>query len=111
MSINHVAPNNIRTAMNILGSKWTALIISELSTGSKRFGQLEKSITGINPRTLSSRLDDLETERIIKSCNDSTGRCHRCYSLTSKGRDLMPILQKMAQWGEKYPNDARQNIA
>lgn len=97
--------------MDILGNKWTALIISELASGSKRFGQLEKAIAGLNPRTLSSRLDDLEDARIIKSCNDSDGHCHRCYSLTDKGRDLLPIIDKMAQWGEKYPNNPTINFA
>ena len=111
MDINNTAPCDIKTAMCILGNKWTALIIRELADDAKRFGQLEKSISGLNPRTLSKRLDELENERIIKSCSDGGSHNHRCYTLTDKGRDLLPILQSMARWGEKYPASAPQNIA
>ncbi|MFZ2494276.1 MAG: helix-turn-helix domain-containing protein [Candidatus Saccharimonadales bacterium] len=111
MDINNSAPCDIKTAMCILGNKWTALIIRELADDAKRFGQLEKSISGLNPRTLSKRLDDLENERIIKSCSDGGAYNHRCYALTDKGRDLLPILRSMAAWGEKYPDVSMQNIA
>lgn len=111
MDNNQLAPCDIKTAMGILGNKWTALIIRELADDAKRFGQLEKSISGLNPRTLSKRLDDLENERIIKSCSDGGAYQHRCYALTDKGRDLLPILQKMAEWGERYPCNPNWNVA
>lgn len=111
MNINDTAPCDIKSAMAILGTKWTALIIRELADGAKRFGQLEKSIAGLNPRTLSKRLDDLENERIITSCSDGGAYNHRCYTLTDKGRDLLPILANMAKWGEKYPENPLENIA
>ncbi len=111
MNINDSAPCDIKTAMSVLGNKWTALIIRELAIEARRFGQLEKSIAGLNPRTLSQRLDALENDRIIKSCSDGGSYTHRCYALTDKGRDLLPILEKMAQWGEKYPSDPLQNVA
>jgi DNA-binding HxlR family transcriptional regulator len=62
-----IEPKNgcIASAMLIIGNKWTALLIRDLFTGSKRFHELEKSITGINPRTLSQRLDDLEAHGLI----------------------------------------------
>lgn len=92
----------IASAMEIVGNKWTALILRDLIDGSKRFSELEKSVGSINPRTLSQRLDDLEKYHIItkKSFAEVPPRIE--YTLTAKGRDLLPILKQMATWGEKY---------
>jgi len=98
----------IASAMEIIGNKWTALILRDLASGPKRFGELEKSLTdnhgaaSISPRTLSQRLDDLAEHGIVnrQSFSEVPPRCE--YSLTSKGTDLLPILRQMAIWGEKY---------
>ena len=93
----------IASTMEIIGNKWTALILRDLASGSKRFGELERSVGTINPRTLSQRLDDLEEHGIItkESFAEVPPRCE--YTLTQKGEDLVPILQQMAKWGTKYP--------
>lgn len=92
----------IASAMEIIGSKWTALILRDLAAGTKRFGELQESVGSINPRTLSQRLDELEKHKIItkKSFNEVPPRCE--YSLTKKGLDLVPVLEQMAAWGNKY---------
>ena len=92
----------IATAMEIIGNKWTALILRDLHTGPKRFGELESSLQGISPRTLSQRLDDLEQCHILTKqvFNEVPPRTE--YTLTPKGRDLVPVLEKMATWGDKY---------
>lgn len=92
----------IAGAMEIIGNKWTALILRDLTTGPKRFGELERSLEGISPRTLSQRVDDLEAHGIItkKSYAEVPPRCE--YTLTAKGQDLVPILKQMAVWGAKY---------
>lgn len=92
----------IASAMEIIGNKWTALILRDLASGPKRFGELEKSVGNINPRTLSQRLDNLEEHNIItkEACNSSPTRPEYC--LTQKGRDLIPVLEQMAAWGTKY---------
>lgn len=92
----------IAGAMEIIGNKWTALILRDLSTGSKRFTELEKLVGGINPRTLSQRLEDLQRHGIItkESFAEVPPRCE--YSLTEKGNDLIPVLEQMATWGDKY---------
>lgn len=92
----------IAGAMKIIGNKWTALILRDLMTGPKRFCELEDSVGSINPRTLSQRLDDLEAHHIIvrKAYGEVPPRIE--YTLTDKGRDLLPVLQNMAAWGEKY---------
>lgn len=96
----------IAAAMEIIGNKWTALILRDLACGEKRFCGLEKTIGKINPRTLSQRLDDLESRGIIikKSYAEVPPRTE--YTLTQKGEDLLPILKQMAAWGNKYYEDA-----
>lgn len=92
----------IASAMQIIGNKWTALILRDLCKEPKRFCELEKSVGNINPRTLSKRLADLEKQGIISKrvFAEVPPKCE--YSLTKKGRDLQPILQQMSKWGAKY---------
>lgn len=92
----------IASAMEIIGNKWTALILRDLSGGPKRFSELERSVGSINPRTLSQRLDDLEKHAIVtkKSYAEVPPRIE--YALTSKGEDLLPVLKAMSAWGDKY---------
>lgn len=92
----------VATAMDIIGNKWTALIIRDLFDGPKRFSELEASVGGVNPRTLSKRLLILEQNGIIKkeSFNEVPPRSE--YTLTKKGEDLLPVIQCMSDWGAKY---------
>ena len=92
----------IASAMEIIGSKWTALILRDLFEGPKRFGELEKSVGNINPRTLSQRLDDLESHGIIIKQSFAEVPPRTEYTLTEKGEDLLPILKQMAAWGNRY---------
>lgn len=94
-------PGCIQRAMDIVGNKWTALILRDLATGPKRFSQLQRNID-LNPRTLTQRLDALQNEAIIEPVN-AANTSYRSYRLTPRGRDLLPILHKMAAWGDKYP--------
>jgi DNA-binding HxlR family transcriptional regulator len=95
-------PGCVVGALVVMGNKWTPLIIMELSKGSARFSILENSLHGISPRTLSQRLDELEHMKIItKQCfAEVPPRVE--YTLTDKGKDLIPILKSMAAWGNKY---------
>jgi len=92
----------VAAAMEIIGSKWTALILRDLVGGPKRFSQLEKSVGDINPRTLSARLDDLESHGIITKTSFDEVPPRIEYTLTPKGQDLVPVLRQMAEWGNKY---------
>src|SRR5438270_537465 len=83
----------IAGAMQIIGNKWTALILRDLFGGPKRFCELEKSVGKINPRTLSQRLDDLEAHGIVTRQSFSEVPPRTEYTLTPKGRDLLPILK------------------
>jgi len=97
-------PGCVAVALAILGNKWTALIVKELSEGCARFSELQSALKGISPRTLSQRLDSMEQCKLItkKSFAEVPPRVE--YSLTKKGRDLIPILHSMAEWGDKYHN-------
>lgn len=92
----------IASAMEIIGSKWTALILRDLAQGPKRFSELEKSVGGVNPRTLSQRLDDLEKHRIVTKETYAEVPPRIEYTLTPKGQDLIPVLRAMSAWGDKY---------
>lgn len=94
----------IACAMQIIGNKWTALILRDLAGGPKRFGELERSISGMSPRTLSQRLDELEKCEILTKKTYSEVPPHTEYELTPKGGDLIPVLKQMAAWGTKYYN-------
>lgn len=98
----------IATAMQVIGAKWTALILRDLYGGPKRFGELERSLEGVSPRTLSQRLGDLEDCGIIAKRSFAEVPPHTEYSLTEKGQDLVPVLQQMAAWGDKYYGSMRQ---
>jgi DNA-binding HxlR family transcriptional regulator len=92
----------ISAAAKIIGSKWTTLILRDLFSGPKRFCELESSVGQINPRTLSQRLDNLEASGIITKQSFSEVPPRVEYTLTVKGRDLLPIVQQMANWGTRY---------
>jgi DNA-binding HxlR family transcriptional regulator len=97
MNDQHLHPDAscVGAAVAILGDKWTPHLIRALSEGPLGFCALQGAAGGINPRTLSARLDTLEVHGIVAKSDT--------YSLTSKGRDLLPILQSMADWGAKHP--------
>lgn len=98
----------IASAMEIIGNKWTALILRDLAHGPKRFGELEKSVGSINPRTLSQRLEDLAAHGIVAKESYAEVPPRTEYSLTSKGEDLIPVLRAMSAWGDKYYDVAAQ---
>lgn len=93
----------VDSATEILGNKWTPLLLRYfLNEKTVRFCQLQELVGGINPRTLCARLEQLEDKGIITK--QSIGDGNRCaYQLTQKGRDLMPVLQSMQLWSGKYP--------
>ncbi len=95
-------PGCIAATLSILGDKWTGLILRDLFEGTQRFSQLEKSLGSISPRTLSQRLDMLESEGIVTKKVFAEPTLHTQYSLTPKGKDCSNILKQMAAWGEKY---------
>lgn len=90
-----------RTA-RIIGTKWTLLIIRDLATGTKRFCELERSLDGISPKTLSERLRSLEREELIERRPFPEIPPRVEYSLTSKGSSLIPVIESMREYGRRW---------
>jgi DNA-binding HxlR family transcriptional regulator len=90
-----------RTA-RIISGKWTLLIIRDLASGVKRFNQLERSLQGISPKTLSERLRSLEEEGIIVRQTFAEVPPRVEYSLTEKGRDLVDVITCMRCYGNRW---------
>ena len=90
-----------RTADLVCG-KWTLLLVRELAEGTSRFCELERSLTGISPRTLSLRLRALEEEGIVERHTFPEVPPRVEYALTEKGRALLPIIEDMRAWGSQW---------
>jgi DNA-binding HxlR family transcriptional regulator len=93
---------SVAACAEIIGAKWTALLVHDLSEGPRRFSQLEHSCAGISPRTLSERLRVLEDEGIVlrRSYPESPPRVE--YALTDKGEALLPIIDAMREFGHDW---------
>ncbi len=94
-----------RTA-DIISGKWTLLIIRDLTSGVKRFNQLERSLCGISPKTLSERLRSLEEEGVIQRKTFAEVPPRVEYSLTEKGRDLVGVIESMRCYGKRWLCDS-----
>jgi len=90
-----------RTAL-LIGSKWTLLIIRDLVEGHRRFGELQKSLTGISPRTLSQRLGKLTEEGLVTRRIYAEVPPRVEYSLTDKGHALLPLIEAMKTYGSRW---------
>ena len=90
-----------RTA-DIVCGKWTLLLVRELAEGCSRFCELERSLAGISPRTLSLRLRALEEEGIVERSTYPAVPPRVEYALTEKGRALIPIIEDMRTYGERW---------
>jgi DNA-binding HxlR family transcriptional regulator len=96
-----------RTAEVVCG-KWTLLLVRDLADGCSRFCELERSLQGISPRTLSLRLRALEEEGIVERHTFSEVPPRVEYALTEKGRALLPIVEGMRSYGEAWLGEAGQ---
>ena len=94
-----------RTA-KIISGKWTLLIIRDLASGVKRFNQLERSLDGISPKTLSERLRHLEEEGIVLRQTFAEVPPRVEYSLSERGHDLIDVIECMRCYGKQWLCDA-----
>jgi DNA-binding HxlR family transcriptional regulator len=90
-----------RTAEIVCG-KWTLLVIRDLAAGRSRFCELERSLQGISPRTLSLRLRALEEEGIVARQTYPEVPPRVEYALTEKGRALVPLIEDMRAYGRRW---------
>jgi DNA-binding HxlR family transcriptional regulator len=93
---------SVAACAEILGTKWTALIVHELSEGPRRFSEIEHSCAGISPRTLSERLRALEQEHILERHSYPERPPRVEYELTDKGQALLPCIDAMRAFGSEW---------
>lgn len=91
----------VAKTLRIIGSKWTMMILHNLFDGKRRFGELQRSLGTISPKTLSQRLQELEKDGIITRKVFTEIPLHVEYNLTPKGLSLKKLFKDMAEWGEK----------
>ena len=97
---NEICP--VAQTAEIVSGKWTLLIIRDLATGTKRFSELERSLHGISPKTLSERLSTLEAEGVVRRQMYAEVPPKVEYTLTEKGRDLICVIESMRQFGNRW---------
>ena len=102
MNETHGSECAVAATAEIIATKWTPLIVHDLSEGPRRFMELEHACPGISPRTLSERLDMLEAQGVLvrRSYPESPPRVE--YELTEKGRGLLPIIREMRRFGRAW---------
>ncbi len=100
MASKHTCPV-CRTAEIVCG-KWTLLVIRDLAEGRSRFCELERSLQGISPRTLSLRLRALEEEGVVERQTFPEVPPRVEYALTEKGRALVPLIEDMRAYGREW---------
>ena len=92
----------VETTLMLIGDKWKVLILRDLLPGTKRFGELKKSIGNVSQKVLTAQLRDMESNGLVnrKVYPEVPPRVE--YSLTEIGRSLKPILDAMWDWGEEF---------
>ncbi len=92
----------IETTLKMLGCKWKVLIIRELLSGTKRFGELKKSVTGITQKVLTAKLRELEELKLLERKIYPQIPPKVEYTLTDVGYSLRPVLEALKLWGKDY---------
>ena len=94
----------VEMTLQLIGDKWKVLIIRDLLTGTKRFNELMRSVTGITQKVLTSHLRAMEEDGLLtrKVYAEVPPRVE--YTLTTTGRSLKPLLDSMVIWGTDYKN-------
>ena len=92
----------VETTLTLIGDKWKVLILRDLMDGTKRFGELKKSIGSVTQKVLTAQLRDMEEKGLVNRKVYAEVPPKVEYSLTELGKSLQPILAAMQTWGEKY---------
>lgn len=104
--MNKSLPNcPVEVTLSLISDKWKVLIMRDLLTGTKRFNELKRSVTGITQKVLTSSLRSMENDGLIirKVYPQVPPKVE--YSLTETGLSLKPILDSMYEWGSNYKNN------
>ncbi|MDD3367950.1 MAG: helix-turn-helix domain-containing protein [Lachnospiraceae bacterium] len=96
----------VETTLQLIGDKWKVLIIRDLLTGTKRFNELMRSVTGITQKVLTSHLRAMESAGLVTRTVYPEVPPKVEYNLTETGFSLKPILDSMIVWGNEYKKKA-----
>jgi DNA-binding HxlR family transcriptional regulator len=100
----------IATALDVIGDRWTALVVRDLLLGPLRFGDLAEGLPGIGTNTLTARLKHLEAAEVVnRRLLPMPGR-GTVYELTAYGRELEPILMALGRWGTRSMGRLPSNV-
>ena len=92
----------VETTLELIGDKWKVLILRDLVGGTKRFGELKKSIGSVSQKVLTSQLRDMEDKGLVSRKVYAEVPPRVEYTLTETGYSLKPILDAMETWGTQY---------
>lgn len=92
----------VETTLTLIGDKWKVLILRDLLPGTKRFGELKKSIGNVSQKVLTAQLRDMEESGLVNRKVYAEVPPRVEYSLTELGQSLKPILDSMWNWGKEY---------
>ncbi len=92
----------VETTLTLIGDKWKVLILRDLMPGTKRFGELKKSIGSVSQKVLTAQLRDMEENGLLTRTVYAEVPPRVEYSLTDLGKSLKPILDAMKNWGEEF---------
>jgi DNA-binding HxlR family transcriptional regulator len=95
-------PCNIAQTLNIIGDKWSLLILHQMLIGNETYKEIQDELDGIPTNLLSERLKSMETDELIKKELYQTNPPRYKYTLTEKGNDLEDVFNSIILWGEKH---------
>ncbi|HWQ63409.1 MAG TPA: helix-turn-helix domain-containing protein [Methanospirillum sp.] len=102
MKCEKVTKCRLESVVDIIGSKWNLMIIWHLRTSTLRFSELQNRMCGINSKTITKHLRDLENEAIISRTVYPEVPPRVEYTLTEQGKEILPIIDEMLIWGGKF---------
>ena len=95
----------VETTLTLIGDKWKVLILRDLMDGTKRFGELRKSLSGVSQKVLTAQLRDMESSGLVNRKVYAEVPPKVEYSLTVLGDSLRPVIDVLRTWGEGYKRD------
>ncbi len=95
---------DIDNAINMIAEAHMLCVINHLSEKEMRFNELQREIGGLNPTTLSDRLKRLEKEGLVERKEETLDKVSVVYGLTPKGKAILPVINEIAKFAEKFPN-------
>ena len=97
----------VETTLTLIGNKWKVLILRDLMGGTKRFGELKRSLGNVTQKVLTAQLRDMEENGLVHRQVYAEVPPRVEYSLTDRGKSLKPVLDAMCAWGAGYQKQNR----